>query len=152
MNSQRDRRTAKERPQQDRLPPEPTTALSGARVFIAEDEPTLLLVLEDVLGELGCKVVGTARRVAEALAFVASHPFDVAVLDGKLADGSIDPVVEMLVARGTPFVLASGLAQSDFSQGLSSAVVLQKPYTDADLRKALLLALAQGPAQRRSRL
>ena len=152
MNSQRDRRTAKERPQQDRLPPEPPTALSGARVFLAEDEVMLLLALEDVLGELGCKVVGTATRVTEALAFVASHPFDVAVLDGKLADGNIDPVVEMLAARGTPFVLASGLAQSDFTQGFGNAVVLQKPYTDADLRQALLLALAQGPAQRRSRL
>ena len=104
-----------------------------------------LWALEEHLGELGCKVVGTAARVTEALAFVASHPLDIAVLDGTLADGSIAPVVDLLVVRGTPFILATGLASSDYTKTVSSVVVLQKPYTVADLRQALLLALTQGP-------
>jgi CheY-like chemotaxis protein len=137
---------------QDKPSLEPPTALAGLRVFVAEDEPMILWALEDHLGELKCKVVGTAARVTEALAFVASHSFDIAVLDGTLADGSIAPVIDALVVRGTPFILATGLVSSDYSETFSSVVVLQKPYTVVDLRQALLLALAQGPAQRRPRL
>jgi len=82
-------------------------------------------------------VVGIATRVTEALAFVANHSFDVAVLDGKLFDENIFSVVDVLVAWGTPFILASGLASSGFTERLSRAVVLQKPYDIADLEHAL---------------
>ena len=119
----------------------PPSSLSGVRVFLAEDEPMILWALEEVLDELGCEVVGTATLVTEALAFVASHRFDVAVLDGRLADGNIDPVIDVLVARGTPFILASGLASPGFKERFSGAVALQKPYNAADLEQALARAL-----------
>jgi CheY-like chemotaxis protein len=126
------------------VPVSVTATLSGVSVFVAEDEPMLLWALEEVLAELGCKVVGTSTRVTDALAFVATHTFDVAVLDGKLSDGPIDRVVEVLVARGTPFILASGVASSECSARFGNVTSLQKPYNDADLQQALLLALAQG--------
>ena len=117
--------------------------LAGVSVFVAEDEPMLVWALEEVLSDFGCRVVGTAARVAEALAFVADHAFDVAILDGKLADGSVDPVLDVLIARGTPFIIASGVASTDLTTKYAGAVVLQKPYKDADLRQALRLALAR---------
>ena len=116
--------------------------LTGVSVFVAEDEPMLVWALEEVLSDLGCQVVGTAARVTEALAFVAHHDFDVAILDGTLADGSVDPVVDVLIARGTPFIIASGVASTDVRTKYGGAVLLQKPYQDADLREALLLVLA----------
>ena len=125
------------------LPRAAPTTLAGIRVFVAEDEPILLMGLEDALCELGCTVVGTAGRVKDSLAFVASTSFDVAVLDGSLADGNIDPVVDVLVARGTPVVVASGYAATHFSASFSTAVFLRKPYTDANLGQALLLALGK---------
>ncbi len=124
-------------------PQVPSTLLSGLRVFVAEDEPILLWALEDVLSGMGCTVVGTAARVADSLAFVANTSFDVAVLDGSLADGDIDPVVDMLVARGTPFVLASGFASTRFSASFRTAVFLRKPYTDANLGQAMLRAIGK---------
>lgn len=117
--------------------------LVGVSVFLAEDEPMLMWALEEVLGDLGCTVIGSATRVCAAMAFIAAHTFDVAVLDGTLADGAIDPVVAALVERGTPVVIASGTAPSEYER-FSDVVVVQKPYTDGDLRQALLLALAQG--------
>ena len=135
---------------QEVLPPraqpllDASAALLGLRVFLAEDEPMLVLALEEVLGELGCVVVGTATRVLEAIAFVETHTFDVAVLDGKLADGTVDPVVAVLVARGTPVVIASGAASSECTERFGSVVSVQKPYKDDDLRQALLVALARG--------
>ena len=125
-----------------------TTTLAGIQVFVAEDEPILLWALEEVLEGLGCTVAGSAKRVTEGLAFVAGNSFDVAVLDGSLADGSIDPLVKVLVDRGTPFVMASGLSSSDFSEAFSSGVFIRKPYNEMELRQALLLALTtrSGPA------
>jgi CheY-like chemotaxis protein len=125
------------------------SALLGVSVFLAEDEPVLVWALEEVLGELGCKVVGSAARVTDAMAFVAQHTFDVAVLDGTLADGDIDRVVELLMARGVPFILSSGRSSCDVTKKYRHAVVLQKPYKDIELRQALLLALAQGKAERK---
>lgn len=117
------------------------TTLVGISVFVAEDEPILLMAIEDALLELGCTVIGTASRVKESLAFVADNVFDIAVLDGSLADGRIDPVVHMLIARGTPFVVASGFASGHFPTSFGSAVFLRKPYSDAHLGQALLRAL-----------
>jgi|GEM_PF-797650 len=122
-------------------------ALLGLRVFLAEDEPMLLWALQDVLGELGCKVVGTAARVTDAAAFVASHLFDVAVLDGTLSDGPIDSVAAALASRGTPVIIASGVASVECAARFGNVLYLQKPYNDADLRQALLLALAQGQSE-----
>ena len=128
-------------PRLDR-PLKPATTLSGMRVFVAEDEPILLFALEDVLGDFECTVVGSATRVSEALDFVTGHTFDLAVLDAKLADGMIDPVIDVLAARGIPFIIVSGSSSSDYG----SAVVVQKPYKDADLRQALLRALVRNSA------
>lgn len=124
------------------------STLAGVSVFLAEDEPVLVWALEEVLGELGCQVVGSAARVTDAMAFVAQHSFDVAILDGTLADGSIDPVVELLTARGVPVILSSGRSSCDATKKYSHAVVLQKPYKDVELRQALLLALARGKVER----
>jgi CheY-like chemotaxis protein len=119
----------------------PLRTLTGLRVFIAEDEPILLLALEDVLTDLGCVVVGTAARVKDSLAFVADNVFDLAVLDGALSDGNIDPVVEILMARRTPIVIASGFSSPSFSATFKAAVFIRKPYTDAMLHQAVIRAL-----------
>lgn len=118
------------------------------RVFLAEDEPILLWALEEVMTDLGCEVVGTAARISEAISFVAIHHFDVAVLDGKFADGTIDPVVAVLLARGTPVIIASGSASSECTERFGNVVSLQKPYKDAAMQQALLFALAQGASLR----
>ena len=130
-------------PQQELSSQVKTTTLAGIQVFVAEDEPILLWALEEVLEGLGCTIAGSAKKVTEALAFVAGNSFDVAVLDGSLADGSVGPLVEVLAARGTPFVMASGLNSSDFSETFSSGVFVRKPYNEKELRQALLLALAK---------
>jgi len=119
---------------------EPRTLL-GVRVFVAEDEPMLVWALEEVLIDLGCTVVGTAGRVTEALAFVATNTFDIAILDGALEDGPIDQVVKLLASRGTPIVIASGLSPTDTQRRFGHVTTVQKPYKDIDLQSALLAAL-----------
>ena len=147
MSNDLENQTTADRPRPDHPLSTASINLTGTRVFLAEDEPILLWALEEVLSSLGCNVVGTATRVSKALAFAATHSFDVAVLDGNLLDGTIDPVVAVLLARGTPVVISSGTASAECTERFGSVVTVQKPYNDADLRQALLLALARGQSK-----
>jgi CheY-like chemotaxis protein len=143
MSTDRDHQAAFLLPQAERAPDASRSLLTGKRVFLAEDEQMLLWVIEEVLSGFGCVVVGTATRVNEALAFVTTHTFDIAVFDRKLADGTIDPVVAVLIARGTPVIIASGSTPSEFAERFRNVVSIQKPYKDTDLRQALLRVIAQ---------
>ncbi|MDP9138589.1 MAG: response regulator [Pseudomonadota bacterium] len=129
-------RTA-ERPQ--RLAP---GGLKGLRVLIAEDEPILSLLLEEMLSELGCRVSRAVTKVAQALEVLAADTFDVALFDLKLHDESIEPAADVCLARGIPLVFATGYSPSGLAQRFSSFPVIEKPYTLDDLQRALLNAVA----------
>lgn len=113
------------------------TALN-LRVLVAEDEPVLLMELEENLGDMGCRVVGTAQRVSEALELLASHEFDTAILDVRLKDSTIEPVADALLAKGIPFIIATGDSSLEMLRRFPDAPVLNKPYSVEDLRMALL--------------
>jgi len=115
--------------------------LTGTRVFLAEDEPMLLWALEAVLEDLGCQLAGSATTVAGALTFMAAETFDVAILDRKLSDGLIDPVVRALLARCIPIVIASGAPEDESRAKYPGAVVPPKPFQEDDLRRASRTAL-----------
>jgi CheY-like chemotaxis protein len=117
--------------------------LRGLRVLAAEDEPMLLLALEDMLGDLGCRVVGSAATVAQALELGTSQEFDVAVLDVSLARETVEPAARAIVARGIPVVLATGHVGSDVAVRLGAAGVVEKPYSADALQKALANAVGR---------
>lgn len=112
--------------------------LHGLRVFLAEDEPVLLMELEENLGDMGCKVVGTAAKVSETLKVLASQEFDLAILDVRLKDSTIEPVGDALVKRGIPFIIATGDSSAELLHRFPNAPVLNKPYNLEDLRNTLM--------------
>jgi DNA-binding response OmpR family regulator len=114
------------------------TGLEGLRLLLVEDDPMILFALEAVVEDFGCLVAGTAMRVADGLAFATANDFDVAILDLKLADGESDALIAALAARGTPVIVTSGVRTSVHGRSPDGPIFLQKPYTDRDLRKALL--------------
>ncbi len=118
--------------------------LAGVRVFIVEDEALILDTLQDMLEGLGCHVVESALRVDEALAKLAAVDLDVAVLDVNVAGHRIDPVADLLAARGVPFVFASGYGRASLPAAHRERVLLTKPYRKAELRAALDAALPGG--------
>ena len=77
-------------------------ATQAKRVLVVEDEVMIRMMLEDMLGELGYTVAAEAARIDEALEATKNADFDLAILDA--------PVADALVARGTPFVFATALA------------------------------------------
>jgi ActR/RegA family two-component response regulator len=118
-------------------------ALAGKRVFLAEDDPMILFVLEAVVEGLGCRVVGSAARVLDALMFLETNVVDIAVVDLTLADGHGDAVVAALAARRIPYIVTSGAPSS--ACGPNGGIFLHKPYTERDLHKALLDTVARPP-------
>src|SRR5258708_8280983 len=84
-------------------------SLAGTRVFIVEDEALILFTLQDMLEELGCKVVASALRIDEALAKGGEFAFDVAILDVNVAGGRIQFVGRLFGSRRGPVRFRAGL-------------------------------------------
>ena len=66
------------------------------------------LLLDGILTDLGYTMAAEAGRLDEALTVAKQGEFDVAILDVNLNGQPITPVVDVLIARGVPFVFASG--------------------------------------------
>lgn len=116
--------------------------LTGKRVLAVEDEPVVAMMLEDMLRELGCEVVGPAVRLIPAMEYAETAELDAAVLDVNIHAGRSYVVAEMLAARGVPFVYATGYAQSGVDARAPKAPVLAKPYEAEALERALAAVLA----------
>ena len=117
------------------------TDLNGLRVLVVEDEAAISLLLEDMLLDLGCEVIGPAGRLAIALDIAANEAFDLAILDVNIAGESIYPLVEALEARKVPFVFSTGYGSGGIKDTYRDRPVVQKPFAQADLRETLLTAL-----------
>ncbi len=117
--------------------------LDGLRVLIVEDESLLSLLLEDMLAELGCQVVGSASSVPEAIEAVGKVNAGAAILDIKLGDQKSFAVAEALAARGIPFVFATGYGDGQVEDPWREHYVLQKPFAQDQLAEVLTRALAR---------
>ena len=105
---------------------------AGLRVLIVEDEMLLAFMLQDMLAEWGCAVVGPAGRVAKALSLAGSEALDGAILDVNVAGTEVYPVARALAARRIPFIFVSGYADDAFARNLPEGqdfVFLPKPFS-----------------------
>ncbi|MET0271878.1 MAG: HWE histidine kinase domain-containing protein [Phenylobacterium sp.] len=101
--------------------------LKGSRILIVEDAVLLALELETGLSEAGAEIIGPAYELEEAMALLDRH-IDCAVLDANLNGRSVTPVAEALLARGVPFVFATGYGETGGAPGGFDAPVIRKPY------------------------
>jgi CheY-like chemotaxis protein len=113
------------------------SGLAGKRVLLVEDEPTVAMMVEDMLADLGCEPVGPALRIEEALRLARTAPFDLAVLDVNMSGRGSGDVADEIAARGIPFLFATGYGRTGLPERWASAIVLQKPYTEAELAEAM---------------
>jgi len=111
------------------------------RILVVEDEMLIGMLLEDMLTDMGFQVVAIVPRLKEALAAVERESFDLAVLDVHLHGESAFPVAEALIAKGVPFIFATGYGERGLPENYRSRPVLQKPFAKDDLER-LLKALA----------
>lgn len=110
---------------------------SGTRVLIVEDDPIIAMTAEDMLEEVGCKTVGVAVSVAEAMEHVGSTEFDIVLLDLNLQDQNSLPVAAALRDKGKPFIFATGYDGVPHGSGFEDSPVISKPYRLQQLAQLL---------------
>lgn len=115
--------------------------LQGARVFVVEDEAAISMLLEDMLLDFGCTVVGPAARLATALEMAESETYEVAILDVNVAGEPIYPVAEVIARLGLPLVFSTGYGGAGIREPFRDRHVVQKPFSQADLKRTLVAAL-----------
>jgi len=111
--------------------------LQGIKVLVVEDETMVSLLIEDVLMELGCNLVGSAGRLGTALELAETVAIDVAILDVNLAGEPVYPVAETLDRRGTPFVFTTGYGQEGVLSRWRDRPTVTKPFRPDELARTL---------------
>jgi CheY-like chemotaxis protein len=120
--------------------------LLGRRILVVEDEMLVAWLLQDMLTDLGCVVIGPAASVGAALALIEVQGLDAAVLDVNLGGQMSYPVADALLARGVPFVFSTGYASNRLQEGYRTYSALQKPYHMTELSDALAGLMAPADA------
>jgi len=115
---------------------------AGTMVLLVEDNPQVCAFAEDLLHDLGCKVVSAASG-EEALARLAENKVDIVLTDIVMPDtGGIELAERIRKIRPQlPIVLATGYSEQVSQTQLRWPLVL-KPYSAKDLGTALAKALA----------
>jgi CheY-like chemotaxis protein len=112
------------------------------RILVVEDELMIRMLLDDMLSELGYAVAAEAARIEEALEATKKADFDLAILDANLNGQPVLPVADALVARGTPFVFATGYGE--MPEPYRDRLTLKKPFQMDGLKRMLQSALDSG--------
>lgn len=115
----------------------------GVRVLVVEDEAIVAMLIEDILLDLGCVVLGPAASVDAALRLLEEAPADAAVLDINLSGEMVFPVADELERRSIPFIFSTGYGRAGLDVLHTDKPVLQKPYQPVRLRSALLSVLGR---------
>lgn len=115
--------------------------ISGLRVLVVEDEAMAVMLLEDLLEQFGCDLVGIAPRVGLAQKAVKTRDFDCAILDVNVHGQPVYPVARALDDRGIPYVLLTGYSREDIEEPFRDRLVLYKPFDPEQLRAALSRAM-----------
>jgi DNA-binding response OmpR family regulator len=115
----------------------PGDPLPGRRVLIVEDDPYITLALEDTLTDFGMIVAGAARTVADALRLAESASFDLALLDVNIGHDRIDPVADVIHARGIPFVFTTGCGRAGLPEAYLQQAIIEKPFYVEEILRAL---------------
>jgi CheY-like chemotaxis protein len=111
--------------------------LNGLRVLVVEDEMMVSMLIEDMLTDLGCTVVGPAARLDEAMDLARDSDIDCAVLDVNLGGQPIFPLADLLREKGAPFAFATGYGDAGLRDVDKGSPVLQKPFREGDLARVL---------------
>jgi CheY-like chemotaxis protein len=120
-----------------RRPPAAKPDLKGRRILVVEDSPVVGPFTADLLGDLGCEVVGPAPNMAAARELVEAGEFDAALMDIHSRGERVFPLCEMLEAKHVPFAFTSGYADRNMPEKWEGRPRVQKPYTLDEIEKAL---------------
>jgi len=112
--------------------------LAGRRVLVVEDQYAIALDLCETLDREGASVVGPAASVEDALQMLeSSGPFDIAVLDIKLREGSVYPVADRLQELGVPYLFTTACEEDEIPERYRDKPRFDKPVRLSSILDAI---------------
>jgi CheY-like chemotaxis protein len=91
---------------------------------------------------MGCTPVGPAANIDDGLRMATDgERLDAALLDVNVAGRQVFPIAEALKARGVPFVFSTGYGEGGLPDEWRGQATIQKPFTEAAVRDALMKAM-----------
>jgi CheY-like chemotaxis protein len=114
-----------------------------ARILVVDDEPLIALMAEDWLRELGHEIVGPAHDLATALG-LAREECDAAIIDVTLGKDSGYEIADLLAAKGTPFIFATGHSLPAKDSRYNAVATLTKPFEFEAFQRAVQAMVGTG--------
>jgi CheY-like chemotaxis protein len=115
--------------------------LSGRSILVIEDEMLILMMIEDMLADLGCESVAVASKIGQAITLIDDQVFDAAMLDLNLNGMESYPIADALAARDVPYFFSTGNSLTNVKDGYRDQDVLKKPFTFEQLSNMLSRSL-----------
>jgi CheY-like chemotaxis protein len=115
------------------------------RILVVEDDSLIGVLLGEMLEGMGHHVCAIEATETDAVIAAARHHPGLMIVDVRLGEGSgIGAVDRILLTGPVPFLFTSG--DSLRVRTLKpDAVVIQKPFREAELARAIEQALAPAP-------
>jgi CheY-like chemotaxis protein len=119
--------------------------MKALRVLVIEDDALIAMLLSELLAGMGHDVCATAATEAEAVSAATRCRPDLMIVDAGLGRGSGVAAVEKILRAGpVSHVFISGDAGSVRTRH-PDAVVVRKPFREAELARAIDTALSAAP-------
>lgn len=115
------------------------SAAVALKVLILEDQPLIVMDIEDTLLAHGFEIAAVLSSCRSALKWLKTGTSDVVVLDIELQDGNCVEVAKYLNERKIPFVVHSGSVPNspDLDPVFQGGIWIGKPCLEADLIAAI---------------
>lgn len=122
-----------------------SSALSGLRILVVEDNFMIAQLFSDILEDCGCVVIGPYANAQSGAKAVEDNSLDGAVLDANLGDGLTSAAVALaLHAASVPFLVATGYGTLALAEEvLERAPRITKPINDAELEATAIAAFTR---------
>jgi DNA-binding response OmpR family regulator len=117
--------------------------LSGLQILLVEDSPDIGELVKSLLELEGVTVVGPATTVAEAKRLMAERRPHVALVDFHLRDDNAYGLIAVLHELRVPVIVISGSIESPPPISLEGVMMLEKPFTEAQLLGCLRSLMAK---------
>ncbi len=115
--------------------------MKSLRVLVVEDNAMVSMLLADMLEEMGHEVCGVEATESAAVTTALRCRPDLMILDARLGEGC---GIAAMAAIERTFLVPHLFASGDIARVKAqrpNAVVIQKPYFEADLARAIDRAL-----------